>query len=116
MEDCIFCKIIKGDLPSKKEFENDKIVVFHDINPKAEVHILIVPKKHISSLIEAEKEDRDLLGDMMIEAKNTAQKLNFNRDGYKIVINNGRGSGQIIFHLHMHLLGGWKDKVKGWQV
>lgn len=116
MTDCIFCKIIKGEIPSKKAFEDEKILAFYDISPKADVHVLIVPKKHISSLIEVQNEDKELLGNMMIKLRDIAKELGLSKSGYKVVINNGMASGQIVFHLHLHLLGGWKEKAGGWRV
>ena len=103
MNDCIFCKIVKGEVPSKKVFEDELILAFHDINPKAPVHVLLIPKKHISSLID-------------IKASAVAGKLGLNDKGYKIVVNNGNGAGQLVFHLHMHILGGWEEAASGWQI
>ena len=116
MENCIFCKIINGEIPSKKEYEDEDIIVFHDISPKAPVHLLFVPKKHISSLIETTKQDVRLLGGIMVKIKSEAQKLGLDKSGYKVVINNGEAAGQLVFHLHMHLLGGWHEKERGWKV
>lgn len=115
MQNCLFCKIIKGELPSKKVYGDNDFIVFHDINPKAPVHVLIVPLKHFESLREVSDRYERLLGKMMILAKKTAQKLDISKEGYKIVINNGEASGQLVYHLHLHLLGGW-DKSPGWNV
>ena|SRR3989338_6311465 len=112
MEDCIFCKIIKGELPSTKVLEEEEIVAFKDINPLAPVHVLIVPKIHFPSLTEAKDNQQVLLGKLLLVARDLAKKLGIIDKGYKVVINNGPDSGQIVFHLHLHLLGGWKDKVK----
>src|SRR3989344_1961403 len=108
MSDCIFCKIIKGEIPSRKVFEDDKSIAFYDINPKAPVHILVLPKKHITSLIELKSEDKELIGDIILLLKSVARKLRLDKSGYKVVVNNGAGSGQLVFHLHFHLLGGWQ--------
>ena len=116
MENCIFCKIINGELPSKKVFEDERIIAFYDIAPKADVHVLILPKRHISSLIEVGDEDRELMGELLYRTAGIARKLGIDKDGYKVVVNNGRGSGQIVFHLHLHLLGGWKRSAEGWKV
>lgn len=116
MNDCIFCKIIKGDIPAKKEFDSKDLVVFHDINPKAPIHLLFVPKKHISSLIDITENDRELLGGIMVKINLIANKLGLGKSGYKVVINNGKASGQIVMHLHLHLLGGWTNKAKGWMI
>ena len=116
MTDCIFCKIMKGEIPSKKAFEDEKILAFYDISPKAPVHVLVVPKTHIRSLIETADDQKELMGNLMIRIKKIAKKLGLDKNGYKVVINNGKGSGQIVFHLHLHLLGGWKVAEKGWKV
>jgi histidine triad (HIT) family protein len=114
MDSCLFCKIIKGEIPSRSVYKDDNLVAFYDINPKAPVHVLIVPVKHLQSLKEVEEKDKDLLGDLLLAVKNIAEKLGISQ-GYKVVINNGPLSGQIIFHLHLHLLGGWEDKAD-WNV
>jgi len=102
--DCLFCKISNGEIPSVKIFENDKLFAVNDINPKARIHILIIPKKHIESIKTLDEADRDLLWEMV----STARKLAEDNDlqGYKLVINVGRDGGQTIDHLHLHLLSG----------
>ncbi|MBI4991265.1 histidine triad nucleotide-binding protein [Candidatus Gottesmanbacteria bacterium] len=115
MINCIFCKIIKGELPSKTVYKDKDFIVFNDINPKAPVHVLIVPLKHFESLREVSDRYERLLGKMMILVKKIAQKLGIGQTGYKVVINNGKDSGQLVFHLHIHLLGGWKEKAS-WEV
>ncbi len=110
MEDCIFCKIIKGEIPTDFVYQDDDFVVFKDINPKAPVHLLIVTKKHLPSLNGATKEDQALLGKGLLISKKIAKKEGIREDGYRIGINVGKGGGQDIFHLHIHLLGGWRDK------
>lgn len=115
MEKCIFCRIIKGELPSKQIYRDDKVIAFKDINPKAPIHILVVPIKHIESMIETQDMDKSLLGGIMLRAKTIAAQQGLDKTGYKIVINNGSGSGQLVFHLHLHLLGGWKKELN-WQV
>lgn len=102
MEDCIFCKIAKGEIPSDKVFENDKIIAFNDINPKAEIHILVVPKKHIESIKHLQEPDKELIGELFLAAKKIAE--NKNLQGYKLVINVGREGGQLVDHLHLHLV------------
>ena len=102
--DCIFCKIIKGEIPSAKVFESDKIVAFNDINPKARIHILIVPKKHIESVKSLEETDKELAGELILTAQKIAKEKNL--EGYKLVINVGRDGGQLVDHLHLHLLSG----------
>ena len=103
MEDCIFCKIIKGEIPSTKVFENENIVAFDDINPKAKIHILVVPKKHIESIKHLEESDKELAGELLLLAvKDIANDKNM--EGYKIIFNVGREGGQLVDHLHLHLL------------
>lgn len=99
---CIFCKIISGEIPSEKVFEDNKIIAFNDINPKAKVHILIVPKKHIESVKHLEEGDKELMGEMFLVVRQIAEEKNL--VGYKIIINVGREGGQLVDHLHLHLL------------
>ena len=102
--DCIFCKIINKELPSEIVFENEKVIVFKDIHPKAPVHFLIVPKKHIISINHLEIQDKELVGDLVLIAKNIAKEKNLS--GYKLLVNVGRQGGQMVDHLHLHLLSG----------
>lgn len=109
--DCIFCKIIKKELPADFVYQDKNYIVFKDIHPKAPVHLLLVPIKHISSIKELREgrgEDKLLIGRLILLAKKIAQSQNLN--GYKLVFNVGREGGQIIDHLHLHLLGGWKPQ------
>ncbi len=115
MQDCIFCKIIKGEIPGKFVYKDSEIVAFQDINPKAPVHVLILPIKHLKSLQDTKGEDEKLLGKLMIAVNRIAEKLGIAQNGYKVVINNGEDSGQLVFHLHLHLLGGWRENPK-WEV
>lgn len=101
-EDCIFCKIIKGIIPSSKVFESDAFVAFNDINPAADTHILVVPKVHISDL--GACGDTKLLGEFLATANEVAQASNLT--DYRIIINKGPGAGQTVFHLHLHILAG----------
>lgn len=100
--DCIFCKIINGEIPSEKVFASDEIIAFNDINPKAKEHILIVPKKHIESVKHLEESGAKIIGEMFLSAKKIAEEKNL--AGYKLVINVGREGGQLVDHLHLHLL------------
>lgn len=109
MEDCIFCQVIAGELPSKKVWEEGDIVAFRDINPKAPQHVLIVPKEHIESLSRAEDKHRDILGSLMLATQSVADAAGI-RDAYQVKIFSGKDAGQTVFHLHLHLLGGWKEK------
>ncbi len=107
MEDCIFCKIIKKEIPSGVILENEDAVVFRDIKPKAPVHVLVVPKKHITTVNNLQKEDRELIGKLFETARQAAEELGIKEKGYKLSVNVGKGGGQEVFHLHVHLLGGW---------
>lgn len=115
MSDCLFCKIIKGEIPGKFIYRDKDLVAFYDINPKAPVHVLVVSVKHFESLREVKNEDKELLGLLMLKVSEIAEKLDIAKDGYKVIINNGKASGQLVFHLHIHLLGGWKEKAH-WEV
>ena len=111
MDDCIFCKIIKGEIPSNKVYEDDEILAFKDINPVAPVHILVIPKKHIESTNEISQEDELLIGKMFTVIKKLAKENNLDK-GYRIVNNCGEEGGQAVKHLHFHLLGGRKLKME----
>ncbi|OBY81067.1 histidine triad nucleotide-binding protein [Paenibacillus sp. KS1] len=104
--DCIFCKIVEGSIPSKKVYEDDTVVAFHDITPQAPVHILVIPKKHIATMNDAEGEDFDLIGDIHRAAQHIARELGIAESGYRLINNCGKDSGQVVFHIHYHLLGG----------
>lgn len=104
MKDCIFCKIVSGEIPSSGVYEDDKIKAFSDTAPQAPVHCLIVPKKHIASLDECAPEDLELMGHMMLKIKEIAQQLGL-ENGYRVVINTGADGMQTVKHLHIHLLG-----------
>lgn len=108
MSDCIFCQIANKKRNADIVFENEIVTAFKDINPKAPVHILIVPKKHIPTINDVPREDAKLIGDMIISAKDIAKNFKID-DGYKLMFNVGRAGGQIIDHIHLHLLGGYKN-------
>jgi len=105
MTDCIFCKIAAGEIPADKVFEDDQVVVFKDINPKAGVHLLMIPREHIANLTELRPEHDGLIAHMMRLLPELARGQGL-EDGFRTVINTGEGSGQEVFHLHVHLLGG----------
>ncbi len=112
-EDCIFCRIARGEIPCKKVYEDDEVIVFNDINPAAPVHLLLVPKEHVESLMTAAPQHQALMGKMLLLAPKLARELG-SADGFRLVINNGRGGGQEVFHLHLHVLAGprpWKRIV-----
>ena len=102
--DCLFCKIIAGEIPSKKVYEDEKVFVFQDLKPQAPTHLLIIPKKHIAGLNKASAEDAELLGYCELTAAKLARERKL-EDGYRTVYNVGPRSGQSVFHLHLHLLG-----------
>lgn len=106
--DCIFCKIVKGEIPTTFLYKNDDLVVFRDINPHAPVHLLIVPARHIRSVNDLTEEDAKVVSDMIMAGKIMAEKEAVSKSGYKLFFNVEKGGGQVIFHLHMHLIGGWK--------
>lgn len=104
MSDCIFCKIISKEIPGNIAYEDDRILAFHDLEPQAPVHVLIVPKKHIASLDDVAQEDAELLGYLMSKVKDIAAGLGL-ENGYRVVINTGEDGFQTVKHLHIHLLG-----------
>ncbi|MFH1369315.1 MAG: histidine triad nucleotide-binding protein [Elusimicrobiota bacterium] len=106
--DCIFCKIASKIIPSAVVFEDDSLLAFRDINPVAPVHILIIPKKHIAGIETITENDNALLGRILNTARDLAVKENIDKGGYRVVINSGPDSGQLVAHLHFHLVGGRK--------
>lgn len=110
MPDCIFCKITNKEVPAETVKETDTILVFKDIHPSAPIHLLLVPKIHIPSINELEGKHKELVGELFLLAKEVARDQSLDTRGYKLVFNVGRGGGQIIDHLHLHLLGGWGSK------
>ncbi|VAX25972.1 Bis(5'-nucleosyl)-tetraphosphatase (asymmetrical) [hydrothermal vent metagenome] len=111
MNECLFCKIVAGKIPSDKVAQTDTLFAFNDIDPKAPVHILIIPKKHIESALELGREDRELMGDMLLLANEIAKEKGIDKTGFRIVTNIGADGGQAVFHIHFHLLGG---RSLGW--
>ena len=107
-KDCIFCKIIRNEIPTQMVLKNDVVVAFKDIRPQAPVHFLIVPVKHIRSINDLEDHDQGIVSDMIMAARQLAKQESIASSGYKIQFNVEKGGGQEVFHLHMHLLGGWK--------
>ena len=107
-EDCTFCKIIKGEIPSNKVYEDDELLAFYDINPATPIHILIIPKKHIDSLAKIEKEDEALIGKIYTVINKIAEEKGFKQDGYRVIVNCGENGGQEVMHLHFHILAGTK--------
>lgn len=106
MEDCIFCKIIKGEIPSEKVYEDEDILAFKDIHPATPIHVLIIPKKHITNLMEVSEEDSQLMGKIVVVMQKVAKQLGIDEKGFRIISNCGPDSGQEVMHLHFHLLAG----------
>lgn len=106
MEDCIFCKIISKDIPATVVYQDELITAFEDINPKAPIHILIIPKKHFASLNEIPEDQKNLIGHLFLKAREIAREKGIADKGYRLVLNTGRDSGQDVHHIHFHLLGG----------
>ncbi|KGG81361.1 histidine triad nucleotide-binding protein [Caloranaerobacter azorensis] len=106
MSDCIFCKIVNGEIPSNKVYEDDKVLAFEDIDPQAPVHILIIPKNHISSIKDINEDNVDIINHIHLVIKKLAKEKGIDQDGFRIVNNCGKNGGQTVEHLHYHLLGG----------
>lgn len=106
MEDCLFCKIIKKEIPADIVFEDDKIVAFRDIKPQAPTHILIIPKKHIPTVMDLQDGDKDIVGYIYMIAKKLADREGIAEKGFRVVVNCNADAGQEVFHIHFHLLGG----------
>ncbi len=105
MNDCLFCRIVRGEIPARKVFEDDLVIAFHDINPARPMHLLVVPKRHIDSLQTVTAADEPMLGRMLAVANQLANE-NGSPDGFRVIINSGRVGGQEVHHLHAHVLGG----------
>ena len=108
MDECLFCRIVKKEIDGKILYEDDDILAFKDINPQSPVHVLIIPKKHISGVTELGEEDKELVGKIFLAAKQIAGKQSVYQCGFRIVVNSGPDAGQAVEHLHFHLLGGRK--------
>ena len=104
MDTCVFCRIVRGEIPSRKVYEDDDILAFHDINPVASVHFMIIPKQHVASLMQVTEAHRDVLGKILLMAPRLAKEQGLN-DGFRTSINTGRISRQEVFHLHVHIIG-----------
>jgi histidine triad (HIT) family protein len=110
MEDCLFCKIIDKIISAEIVFENDTVLAFRDIEPQAPVHILIIPKKHISTLNNLDENHKELLAEILLTAKKLAIEYKIDQDGYRTVFNCNKSGGQAVYHIHLHLLGGRQMK------
>ena len=111
MSDCIFCKIINGEIPSKKVLENDKFYAFHDIELVKKVHVLIVPKNHVANIAHLTEKNEDYVEGLLPFVRDVAKELGISKDGYRLIFNTGAKAGQTVFHMHAHLLGG---EEMGW--
>lgn len=103
-ENCLFCKIVAGEIPATKIYEDEQVLAFDDINGQAPVHVLVIPKKHIATCDEAKEQDLDVMGRLFFGARKVAQQKNI--EDYRLVMNNGAGAGQSVFHVHLHVMGG----------
>ena len=110
--DCIFCKIASGEIPTELLYQDEDVVVFRDINPLTPIHLIVIPKKHITSLADMKEDETPLVGKMTKAANQVAREQGIAESGYRLTINSGADAGQVVFHLHMHLMGGryldWK--------
>jgi len=106
MTDCLFCKIIAGEIPADFVYQDEKVVAFNDIQPRAPHHILIIPRKHIATLNDLTPAETDVAGHLLITAQQIAAKLGIAEPGYRVVMNCNAGAGQAVYHIHLHLLGG----------
>ena len=106
LDDCIFCKIAAGEIPSKRVHEDEVCIAFEDLEPQAPTHLLIIPRDHVESLDKSRFEDKEALGHLLLTASEIARKRGFAEDGYRVVINTNSDGGQTVFHLHVHLLAG----------
>ena len=111
MDECLFCNIVNKNISCDKLIENDSIIAFRDINPQAPIHILIIPKKHISTINDLKHDDSILIGEMFLIAKELAQVENINNSGFRMVFNCNEDGGQTVYHIHLHLVGG---RTFGW--
>jgi len=106
MSDCIFCKIISGEIPGDVVYENEDVLAFRDLNPQAPTHILVIPRRHIATINDLQDADAELLGKMYLAAKEIAKNEGIDEAGYRTIMNCNAGAGQTVFHIHLHVLGG----------
>jgi len=106
VNNCLFCGIVKGDIKGEIVYQDKSVVAFRDINPKAPVHILIIPRKHMETLLDLEPGDKQLIGDIFYVASQLAREQGISKDGFRVVLNIGPGAGQSVYHIHFHLMGG----------
>jgi histidine triad (HIT) family protein len=106
MTDCLFCKIVAGEIPADRVYEDEHVVGFRDINPQAPTHVLLIPKRHVATLNDAGESDREALGALLLAARAVAADEGLAESGYRLVVNTMKDAGQVVFHVHLHLLGG----------
>ena len=111
MDNCLFCRIASGEAPARVLFADDDLVAFHDLHPQAPVHVLVVPRRHVASLAHGSADDAALLGRLCLAAAEAARRTGIAESGFRVVVNNGAGVGQSVFHVHLHVLGG---RPLGW--
>ena len=110
MKECLFCRIVDKEIPAEIVFESDKLLAFKDVDPQAPVHILIIPKEHITTTNDLSNKHKELVGDILLTAKQLASEYDIAEDGYRIVFNCNKNGGQAVYHIHLHLLGGRQMK------
>ena len=106
MSDCLFCRIIAGEIPAKIAYQDDDVVAFHDISPQAPLHVLVIPRKHIAMINDLQPEDASVVGKLFLAAKKVAADAGYAESGYRVVMNCGRDAEQTVFHIHLHVLAG----------
>ena len=106
MSDCLFCKILDGEIPCDKVYENEHVIAFRDLNPQAPTHVLVIPRKHISTVNDLSADDKNIVGEMMLAAQAVAKQEGIDDSGYRLIMNCNEGAGQTVFHIHLHVLGG----------
>lgn len=105
-QDCLFCKILNGDIPADIVYESDSVIAFRDISPKAPTHVLVIPRKHVATINDLGEEDKDIIGSLFLAAKDIVRAEGLSDEGYRAVMNCNEGAGQSVFHIHLHVLGG----------
>ena len=105
-QDCLFCKILNGDIPADIVYESDSAIAFRDVNPQAPTHVLVIPRKHVATINDLNEEDQEIVGSLYLAAKDIARAEGISDEGYRAVMNCNEGAGQSVFHIHLHVLGG----------
>jgi len=110
-QDCLFCKILSGDIPADIIYESDSAIAFRDVNPQAPTHVLVIPRKHVATINDLDEDDQQMVGSLYLAAKEVAHAAGISEEGYRAVMNSNEGAGQSVFHIHLHVLGG---RALGW--